>query len=110
MSAPSIRVDGPLSGLPEPAVRWRPSAVVVLAGLAGCAAAAGVLVAVLAGLDGRLVWWLVAATAAASALYPVAGWLSRRIADWPYRHNRLGATTSVEHALLLRRREVSDVR
>lgn len=76
----------------EPAVRWRPSAVVVLAGLAGCAAAAAVLVAVLGELDQRLLWWLGAVIAAAAVLYVAAGWLSRQVADWPYRHNRVIAT------------------
>ena len=83
----------------EPAVRWRPSAVVVLAGLAGCAAAAVALVAVLGGLDQRLLWWLSAAIAAAAVLYVAAGWLSGRIADWPYRHHRVTAVyDSVEQA------------
>jgi hypothetical protein len=85
--------------LDEP-VRWRPSAVLVLAGLAGCAAAAAVLVAVLGELDQRLVWWLSAAIAAATVLYVAAGWLSRQIADRPYRHNRVIATyDSVEQAM-----------
>ena len=75
--------------LDEPTVRWRPSAVLVLAGLAGCAAAAAALVAVLGELDQRLLWWLSAAIAAAAVLYVAAGWLSRQIADWPYRHNRV---------------------
>jgi len=84
--------------LAEP-VRWRPSAVVVLAGLAGCAATAAALVAVLGELDRRLLWWLIGAIAAAVVLYVAAGWLSRQIADWPYRHNRVIATyDSVEQA------------
>jgi hypothetical protein len=83
-----------------PAVRWRPSAVAVLAGGAGCAAAADALVAVLGGLDQRLLWWLSAAIAAAAVLYVAAGWLSRQIADRLYRHNRVIATyDSVEQAL-----------
>jgi hypothetical protein len=86
--------------LDEPVVRWRPSAVLVFAGLAGCAAAAAVLVAVLGELDQRLVWWLSAAIAAATVVYVAAGWLSRQIADRPYRHNRVIATyDSVEQAL-----------
>ena len=74
-----------------PAVRWRSSAVVVLAGLASCAAAAVALVAVLGELDQRLLWWLSAAIAAAAVLYVAAGWLSGRITAWPYRHNRVTA-------------------
>jgi len=32
-------------------------------------------------------------------LYVMAGWVSRRIADWPYRHNRVITTyDSVEQA------------
>ena len=83
-------------------VRWRPSPVKVLAGLvglAGCAAAAVALAAVLGELDGRLLWWLIAAIAATAVLYVAAGWLSGRIADWPYRHNRVTAVyNSVEQA------------
>ena len=85
--------------LDEPAVRWRPSAVVVVAGLAGCAVAAVALVAVLGELDQRLLWWLSAAIAAAAVLYVAAGWRSGRIADRPYRHNRVTAVyDSVEQA------------
>jgi hypothetical protein len=87
--------------LDEPAVRWRPSAVAVLAGVAGCAAAAAALVAVLGELDVRLVWWLIAVIAAAAVLYVAAGWLSGQIADRPYRHNRVITTyDSVEQAAL----------
>jgi hypothetical protein len=75
--------------LAEPAVRWRPSAVMVPAGMAGCAATAAALVAVLGQLDQRLLGWLSAAIAAAVVLYVAAGWLSRQIAGWPYRHNRV---------------------
>jgi hypothetical protein len=83
-----------------PAVRWRPSAVAVLTGLAGCAVAAAVLVAGLGALDDRVLLWLIAVVAAAAGLLPVAGWLSRRVADWPYRHNRLlGTYDSVGRAL-----------
>jgi hypothetical protein len=57
----------------------------------GCAAVAVALVAVLGELDQRLLWWLSAAIAAAAVLYVAAGWLSGRIADWPYRHNRVTA-------------------
>jgi hypothetical protein len=77
--------------LDEPAVRWRPSTVVVLAVLASCAAAAVALVAVLGDLDQRLLVWLSAAIAAAAVVYVAAGWLSGRIADWPYRRNRVTA-------------------
>lgn len=95
-----------------PMVRWRASAVLVLSGLAGCAAAAVALVAVLGQLDQRLVWWLAAAIAATTVLYVAGGWLSRRITDRPYRHNQvLGAYDSVEQALAdLATREVPDGR
>lgn len=90
-----------LSGrwLALPAVRWRPSAIVVLAGLAGCAAVSFALVAVLAAHD-ELVWWLAAVLAVIAVLYPAAGWVSRRVADRPYQHNRLGRRFgSLERAL-----------
>ena len=82
--------------LTEPPARRRPSAGAVLAGLAGCAAVAAALVAVLGELDQRLLWWLAAAIAAAALLYVAAGWLSGRIADWPYRHNRVLGTVDGE--------------
>jgi hypothetical protein len=83
-----------------PTVRWRPSAVAVLTGLAGCAVTAAFLVAGLSDLDERLLLWLIAVVATAAVLLPTAGWLSRRIADWPYRHNRvLGTYDYVEQAL-----------
>ena len=82
----------------EPGARRRPSAVAVLTGLAGCAAAAAALVAVLGELGQRLLWWLIAVLAAA-VLYVAAGWRSGRIADRPYRHNRVTAVyDSVEQA------------
>jgi hypothetical protein len=93
-------------------VRWRPSAALVLSGLVGCAATAAVLAAMLGDLDQRLVWWLIAAIATAAVLYVTAGWLSRQVAEWPYRHNQvLGVYDSAEQALTdLAAGEVSDVR
>lgn len=84
--------------LDEPVVRWRPSAVTIVTGLAGCAATAAALSAVLGELDQRLVWWLAAAAAAAAVLYVAAVWVSGRIADWPYRHNRVLGTVDGEVA------------
>lgn len=73
--------------LAVPAVRWRPSALLVLAGLAGCAAAAAALVALLSTLDEHLVLLfaaVIAAAAVAVVLVPLAG----RTRDWArYRHN-----------------------
>ncbi|GGL17828.1 hypothetical protein [Mangrovihabitans endophyticus] len=70
-----------------PVVRWRPSAVLVLAGLAGCAAVAAGLVALLSLLDEHLVLLfaaVIAAAAVAVVLVPLAG----RARDWArYRHN-----------------------
>jgi hypothetical protein len=73
--------------LDEPAVRWRPSALLVLAGLAGCAAVAAGLVALLNMLDEHLVLLfaaVIAAAAVAVVLVPLVG----RARDWArYRHN-----------------------
>jgi hypothetical protein len=82
--------------LDEPAVRWRPSAVLVLA---GCAIAAAGLVTLLHMLDEHLVLLfaaLIAAAAVAIVLIPLAG----RARDWArYRHNRVTAVyDSVEQA------------
>ena len=100
-----------LSGhwLALPAVRWRPSTIAVLAGLAGSAVAAFALVTVLSTVDDRLVWWLAAGLAAVAVLYPAVGWVSRRFADRPYRHNRLGSRyDTVEQALAAPVGEVLD--
>jgi hypothetical protein len=67
-------------------VHWRPSAVTMLA---ECAAIAAALVALLGTLDERLVWLLAAAIAIAAAAVPTYAWVARKIADFPYRHNRV---------------------
>ena len=72
-----------------PAVRWRPSAVAVLAGLAGCAVLAAALAALLGALDEHLVL-LFAAVIAATAVAVVLVVLAGRTRDWArYRHNRV---------------------
>ena len=73
-----------------PVVRWRPSALLVLSGLAGCAIAAAALV-VLLGVLGELVL-VFAAVLAAAAIVVVLGALTGRFRDWArYRHNQVTA-------------------
>ena len=70
-----------------PVVRWRPSPVLVLAGLVGCAAAAAGLVLVLGSFDEGLVVLFAAVLAAAGVALLLAG-LVGRVRDWArYRHN-----------------------
>jgi hypothetical protein len=70
-----------------PVVSWRPSAVLVLAGLVGCAAAAAGLVMVLGSFGEDLVLVFAAVLAAAGAALVLAG-LACRVRDWArYRHN-----------------------
>lgn len=80
----------------EPKPQSRLSPVVAAArAVAGVAVCAVIAVAVISGidqLDEDLQWWLIAALTAAGVLSPAAGWWSRRVADWPYRHNRLLST------------------
>jgi hypothetical protein len=72
-----------------PAVRWRPSEVLVLAGVAGCAVTAAVLVLLLGVLGERLQWWPAAMLAVLAAAVPAYAWVARKVDDWPYRHNRV---------------------
>jgi hypothetical protein len=67
-----------------PSVRWRPSALLVLAGLAGSAFAAAGLVALLSTLDEHLVLLfaaVIAAAAAAIVLVPLTGRIRDGIRD-----------------------------
>jgi hypothetical protein len=71
----------PIATTVTPQVRWRPSALLILAGLAGSAAAAAGLVALLSALDEHLVLLfaaVIAAAAAAIVLVPLAG----RAREW----------------------------
>ena len=72
--------------VPRPVVRFEPSPLLVVA---GAAAAAVVLVTVLDDLDTALVWWLAAAVATATALFAAGAWVSRVVAERPYRHNQV---------------------
>lgn len=75
----------------HPPVRWRRSALTVLASVAGCAVVAVGLVALLGAFDERLVWWLAAAIAVATVAVPTFAWVARKVDDFPYRHNRVTA-------------------
>ena len=73
--------------LAVPVVHWRPSALLVLSGLAGCAVTAAGLAVALGALDEHLVL-LFAAALAAAAVAIVLGALGGRARDWArYRHN-----------------------
>jgi hypothetical protein len=74
-----------------PSVRWRPSALAMLAGLAGCAAIGAALAYLLNSLDQRLMWCLAAAIAVAAAAIPAYAWAVRMIDNFPYRNNRIVA-------------------
>lgn len=86
--------------LAVPVVRWRPSTLLVLSGLAGCAIAAAGLARALGAFDEHLVL-LFAAVIAAAAVAVVLGALTGRVRDWArYRHNRVTAVyDSAEQAL-----------
>ncbi len=74
-----------------PVVRWRPSALMVLSGVAGCAIAAAGL-AVLIGALGEQLVLVFAAVLAAAAIVIVLAALTGRARDWArYRHNRVTA-------------------
>lgn len=74
-----------------PVVRWRPSTLLVLSGLAGCAIATAGLGFLLGALGERLVL-VFAAVLAAAAVVIVLGALTGRARDWArYRHNRVTA-------------------
>jgi hypothetical protein len=75
--------------LDEPVVRWRPSALFVMAGLVGCATVAAGMVALLNGLNEHLVLLFAAVIAAAAAAIVLVA-LAGRGRDWArYRHNRV---------------------
>lgn len=80
--------------------RWLPrrrlSPVTAVAGMAGCAAAAAVLVTVLGEFGERLVWWLAAVVAAAAVLIVAGAWLAGQVEGRRYRHNQILGVVEAE--------------